>query len=122
MSSHIKNTRKFFNTKFGFFVLIVALFWLKTYISYRIDFTLGAKGGIQQFLLAVNPLPAALLIFGIALYFRGKLAYWLMIIIDLIESIWIFANVLYYREFSDFLSFGIIKGSGTVQNNLGKSL
>ncbi|CAI2682470.1 LTA synthase family protein [Apilactobacillus apinorum] len=122
MSSHIKNTRKFFNTKFGFFVLIVALFWLKTYISYRIDFTLGAKGGLQQFLLVVNPIPAALLIFGIALYFRGKIAYWLMLIIDLIESIWIFANVLYYREFSDFLSFGIIKGSGTVQNNLGKSL
>ncbi len=122
MSSHIKNTRKFFNTKFGFFVLIVALFWLKTYISYRMDFTLGAKGFVQQFLLAVNPLPAGLLLFGIALYFRGKLAYWLMMIVDLIESIWIFANVLYYREFSDFLSFGIIKGSGSVQNNLGKSL
>lgn len=122
MSSHVKKTRKFFNTKFGFFVLVVTLFWLKTYISYRIDFTLGAKGSIQQFLLAINPIPAGLLLFGIALYFKGKLSYWLMMIIDLIESIWIFANILYYREFSDFLSFGIIKGSGTVQNNLGKSL
>jgi lipoteichoic acid synthase len=122
MSSHVKKTRKFFNTKFGFFVLIIILFWLKTYISYRMDFTLGAKGSVQQFLLVINPIPAGLLLFGIALYFRGKLSYWLMMIVDFIESVWIFANILYYREFSDFLSFGIIKGSGTVQNNLGKSL
>ncbi|TPR14564.1 LTA synthase family protein [Apilactobacillus timberlakei] len=122
MSSNIKNTRRFINTKFGFFVLTILLFWLKTYISYRMDFTLGAKGGIQEFLLAINPIPAALLIFGIALYFRGKLAYWLMLIINFVESIWLFANIVYYREFSDFLSFGVIKGSGDVQNNLGKSL
>ncbi|UQS85563.1 LTA synthase family protein [Apilactobacillus apisilvae] len=122
MSSNIKKSRRFLNTKFGFFVLIVALFWLKTYFAYNVDFTLGAKGGIQNFLLAINPIPAALLIFGIALYFKGKLAYWLMLIIDLIESIWLFANIVYYREFSDFLSFGVIKGSGDVQNNLGKSL
>ncbi|KRK59283.1 phosphatidylglycerol--membrane-oligosaccharide glycerophosphotransferase [Lentilactobacillus hilgardii DSM 20176 = ATCC 8290] len=77
---------------------------------------------MQQFLLVVNPIPAALLTLGIALYFSGRLSYWLMMLIDFLESIWIFANIVYYREFSDFLSMGIIKGSGKVQNNLGKSL
>jgi lipoteichoic acid synthase len=98
------------------------LFCVKTYIIYQTKFTLGAKGGMQQFLLVVNPIPAALLTLGIALYFSGRLSYWLMMLIDFFESIWIFANIVYYREFSDFLSMGIIKGSGNVQNNLGKSL
>ena len=110
------------NTRIGFFLLVVILFCIKTYIAYQTKFTLGVKGGMQEFLLAVNPIPAALLTLGIALYFSGRLSYWLMMIIDTLESIWIFANILYYREFSDFLSLGVIKGSGNVQNNLGKSL
>ncbi|GLB47039.1 glycerol phosphate lipoteichoic acid synthase [Philodulcilactobacillus myokoensis] len=122
MSNHKSRIRNFLNTKFGFFLLVLFLFWMKTYYIYRTDFTLGVKGSVQQFLLFVNPLPAGLLLLGIALYFRGRLSYWLMILIDALDSIWIFANILYYREFSDFLSMSIIKGSGDVQNNLGKSL
>ncbi len=43
-------------------------------------------------------------------------------IVSLLESMWLFANILYYREFSDFLSLGIIKSSGSVSNNLGLSI
>jgi len=122
MSTKKSRILNFFNTRLGFFFLVVILFCVKTYIIYQTKFTLGAKGGMQQFLLVVNPIPAALLTLGIALYFSGRLSYWLMMLIDFFESIWIFANIVYYREFSDFLSMGIIKGSGNVQNNLGKSL
>jgi len=121
--SDIKNrVKNIFNTTWGFFFLVIVLFCIKTYIVYQTKFTLGAKGSMQQFLLVVNPIPAALLTFGVALYFSGRLKYWLILIIDFIETTWIFANIVYYREFSDFLSLGIIKGSGNVQNNLGKSL
>ncbi|MCQ5017816.1 hypothetical protein NE474_16265, partial [Anaerostipes hadrus] len=74
------------------------------------------------FLLAFNTLPGALVFLGIALYFRGRLSYWLMILINFLLSTWLFANILYYREFSDFITFNIIKGSGAASNNLGKSL
>ncbi|WP_010078194.1 LTA synthase family protein [Liquorilactobacillus mali] len=70
----------------------------------------------------LNPLPFGLLLLGIALYFRGKKSYWIMMIIDLLASLLLFANILYYREFSDFLSVGIIKSSGSVSNNLGLSI
>lgn len=110
------------NTTLGFFILITVTYWLTTYLAYRTKFTLGAETPIQQFIMFINPLPTALLLFGIALYFRGRLAYWLMVIVDLIQTTWLFANILYYREFSDFLSIGIVKGSGSVDNNLGKSL
>ncbi|WP_413627049.1 LTA synthase family protein [Fructilactobacillus vespulae] len=122
MSTGLKRIRNIFNTTLGFYLLVVVLFTLKTYLCYRTDFTLGSSGSVQNFLLFVNPIPSAMLLFGIALYFRGKLSYWLMLIIDFLQSTWLFANILYYREFSDFLSMGIIKGTGDVQNNLGKSL
>lgn len=122
MAKFFKGLYAKLNTTLGFFFLMTALFWLKTYIAYRTKFTLGVESPIQQFILALNPLPTALLLFGIALYFRGKLSYWLMLIIDALQTTWLFANILYYREFSDFLSIGIVKGSGSVDNNLGKSL
>ena len=122
MSKSLKRCRDFLGTRFGFFGLAVFLFWVKTYYAYKTYFTLGAKGGIQQFLLLINPIPAGILLFGIALYFKGKWSYWLMVIIDALESTWIFANILYYREFSDFISMGVIKGSGAAGNNLSKSL
>ncbi|MGV0168860.1 LTA synthase family protein [Furfurilactobacillus sp. WILCCON 0119] len=122
MAKFFKGLYAKLNTTLGFFILTTVLFWLKTYLAYRTKFTLGATTPIQQFILMLNPIPTALLLFGIALYFRGKLAYWLMMIIDFLQSLWLFSNILYYREFSDFLSMGIMKGSGAVDNNLGKSL
>lgn len=110
------------NTRIGFFWLVIALFWAKTYCVYQTKFSLGVSDLMQQFLLVLNPLPLAILIFGIGLYFRGKKVYWYLLIVDMILSLWLFANTLYYREFSDFLSLGTIKSSGSVSNNLGSSI
>ncbi|WWY82299.1 LTA synthase family protein [Pediococcus pentosaceus] len=114
--------RQGLNTKFGFFMLITGLFWIKSYIAYQTKFTLGVQGGMQELILAISPLGFAILLFGIGLYIRGKWAYWYMIIMDIILSTWLFANILYYREFSDFITFNLIKGSGSASDNLGKSL
>ncbi|WP_165207021.1 LTA synthase family protein [Weissella sagaensis] len=111
-----------FNATVGFFLLSVFLVWIKTYWAYKTSFSLGVKGTLQEFILILNPLPTAIILLSIALYFRGKVAYWLMILINLIQSIWLFANMLYYREFSDFLSLNIINSGGSVENNLGKSI
>jgi len=122
MPKFIKNTVGKVNTTLGFFILTVVLFWLKTYIAYQTEFTLGVKGAVQQFILMLNPFPTAIVLLGIALYFRGRLKYWLLMIIDALQTTWLFANILYYREFSDFMSAGVIKSSGAASNNLGKSL
>ena len=110
------------NTKLGFFLLVVLLFAIKSYWAYSTEFNLGVKGSVQHFLLAFNTIPGALVFLGIALYFRGRLSYWLMLIINALLSTWLFANILYYREFSDFITFNIIKGSGAASNNLGTSI
>lgn len=77
---------------------------------------------MQNFLLFFNPLPTAMLLLGIGLFFNGRKSYWIIIAIDLILSLWLFANILYYREFSNFLSLSIIKTSGSTADNLGKSI
>lgn len=122
MNSFFKKTRQVLSNRAGFFWLVLFLFWLKTYLAYQNNFTLGVNNTMQQFLLLLNPLPVGLLLIGIGLYFGGKKSYWIEIIVSLIQSTWLFANTLYYREFSDFLSFGIIKSSSSVSNNLGSSI
>ncbi|KRN90384.1 LTA synthase family protein [Ligilactobacillus ceti] len=122
MRSAFNKLRAGLNTKAGFFTLVMILFWLKTYLVYITKFTLGINDQMQKFLLILNPIPLGLLLLGVALYFKGKKSYWWMMILDTIQSIWLFSNILYYREFSDFLSFGIIKSSGSVSNNLSLSI
>ncbi|MBM7618024.1 lipoteichoic acid synthase [Weissella uvarum] len=111
-----------FNTTMGFFVLNVFFVWLKTYFVYQHDFSLGAKGPMQEFLLILNPIPTAIILLSIGLYFRGRATYWTMLFVNLIQSIWLFANILYYREFTDFLSLNIMSSGGSAGNNLGKAL
>lgn len=105
-----------------FFILNVMLVWLKMFAEYHMNFNLGAEGATQQFLLFLNPIPTAIIFISIALYFRGAWSYWLAIIFNLIQSVWLFANMLYYREFSDFLSMGILGSGSSTGNNLGKSI
>ncbi|UNL59215.1 LTA synthase family protein [Lactobacillus johnsonii] len=109
-------------TKLGFFTVVVVFFWIKTYLTYITKFNLGVVGSMQNFLLLINPLPTAILLIGIGLFFKGRKSYWIMIIIDFLLSLWLFSNILYYREFSDFLSTSIIKTSGSTSDNLGKSI
>ena len=122
MKTALQKLRRGLNTKLRFFLLVVLLFCIKSYWAYQNEFNLGVKGSMQHFLLAFNTIPGALVFLGIALYFRGRLSYWLMLIINALLSTWLFSNILYYREFSDFITFNVIKGSGAASNNLGKSL
>ncbi|WP_238479332.1 LTA synthase family protein [Fructobacillus papyrifericola] len=120
--SSIKKSGSCWTSLTGFFILNLILVWLKTYLNYFFNFALGASGPVQLFLLALNPIPTAIILLGIALYFRGRLAYFLVWLFNLIQTIWLFSNMLYYREFSDFLSFGILGSGSSTGNNLGKSI
>lgn len=122
MKTAVQKFRRALNTRMGFFILAVILFALKSYWAYQTKFNLGVQGPVQQFLVAFNTLPTALVFLGIGLYFRGRLSYWVVCLVDFLLTTWLFANILYYREFSDFITMNVIKGSGATSNNLGKSL
>ncbi|WDF82070.1 LTA synthase family protein [Lacticaseibacillus pabuli] len=114
--------RSFFNSRPGFMILAIALFWIKTFWAYNTKFNLGADTSFQRMLLALNPIPSTLLLFGIILYMKGRKSYVALLVVDAITSAWLFANVLYYREFSDFMTFALMKTGGSVSNNLSKAI
>ncbi|WP_125568527.1 LTA synthase family protein [Companilactobacillus insicii] len=122
MKRIVKSISNFLNTRLGFVILAVLLYTIKTVYAYENKFNLGVKGSIQTFLMIINPIPIMLLLFGIALYMKGRKSYIFLLIVDFLDTVWLFSNILYYREFSDFLTMVLIKGSGSVSNNLGKSI
>ena len=109
-------------SKNGFFALAVFGYWLKCYLIYLTKFTLGATGLMQGFLLLINPIPSGMLILGLGMLMKGRKSYWTMLVLDFFLATWLFANILYYREFSNFLSFSLLQNSGSASENLGKSI
>ena len=105
MNNFAKKGREMLQTKlFGFFILAVILFWLKTYTAYRQEFNLGVENGMQEFLLFINPISSAVFVFGLALLAKGRKAYRWMISLNFLMSFLLFANIMYYRFFTDFIT------------------
>ena len=80
------------------------MLWIKTYITQTSQFELGVEGPLQQFLLLINPLGSALLFLGISFLFKGKKKYTSLLVVYTLMSILLYANVVYYRFFSDFIT------------------
>ncbi|WP_066328098.1 LTA synthase family protein [Anoxybacteroides amylolyticum] len=103
--SNIKWLQRWSDTHLRFFILAVFLFWMKTYAAYRIEFNLGISNALQKWLLFINPISSAIFFFGLALFAKGKRSYIWLIIIDFVLSFILYANIVYYRFFSDFITF-----------------
>lgn len=108
------------HSRFGFYLFAVALFWLKTYFAYHTAFSLGVSGWFQQLILFINPIATTLLILGLSLFVKNpKRGYTALIVLYLLNSVLLFANIAYYREFTDFLTIKTIFGSANATKNLG---
>jgi lipoteichoic acid synthase len=95
---------KLLNRFIGFFFFAVFLLWMKTYIVQISQFHLGIENLLQQILLFFNPLGSSILFLGFAFFFKGKKKYkWLMVLYFLMSTL-LYANVLYYRFFNDFIT------------------
>ena len=106
--------------KLSFFFTVVVLFWIKTYAVYLAEFNLGIQNALQHFLLFLNPLSSALLFFALALFWKGKGRYIAFIVINFLMSFVLYANVVYYRFFNDFITVPVLLQAKT-NNGLGGS-
>ncbi len=69
-----------------------------------------------------SPLGTAILLIGIGFYFpKPIISYIAMLFMDFLNTVLLFANVLYYRQFSDFLTVKTMTNAGKVAPGLGKS-
>lgn len=104
MKSLVNKKGDLFNKFLGIYVVAVVLLWGKTYITQATQFELGVEGALQQFLLLINPLGSAMLFLGFSFVFKGKRKYTSLAVVYTLMSILLFANVVYYRFFSDFIT------------------
>ncbi|WLV25065.1 LTA synthase family protein [Aciduricibacillus chroicocephali] len=96
--------KKMLSSKMGFFAVAVVLLWLKSYFIYLFEFNLDIKNGMQQFLLFFNPLSSALIFLGLAFFAKGKRAGIWIIVIEAFMGFLLYANVVFYRFNSDFIT------------------
>ena len=111
------------NTRLGFVLLLVALVWAKTQLANIMDFHLySGASPVQYVTMLLNPLTVSTLLIGLAFYFRSaKLFYPVATILYVVNVLMIQLNVIYYREFTDFMSVATMLGYNKVNQGLGAS-
>lgn len=92
---------------------------LKTYFAYYVDLSLGVKGLTQNLILLMNPYSLLALILSVFLFFKGKKAFWFMLIGGFLLTFLLYANVVYFRFFSDFLTFSTLNQVSNVDSMSG---
>lgn len=111
--------KELLNKRYGYFILFLFLFWLKTYMAYWIEFSLGVSGVMEHIILFINPVATGVILLSIALFFKNpKLRKWIMFTMLMLITVLLYANILYYREFADFLTFNIVSNSNNVTTAL----
>ena len=104
---------------FTFFLLTVLAIALKTYFAYYVDLSLGVKGLVQNLILLMNPYSLVALILSVFLFFKGRKSYWFIFIGGFILTFLLYANVVYFRFFSDFLTFSTLNQVSNVESMSG---
>ncbi|WP_338139858.1 LTA synthase family protein [Latilactobacillus sakei] len=124
MSYFLKLTKikQFMASKLGFLSLLVFLFWVKTLFGYFTDFNLAASDSLQMAILIFNPLATTLLVLGILLYIKQPIiSYWTGLVIYTANTALLYFNVIYYRQFTDYMTINTILGYSKVSAGLSKS-
>lgn len=122
MKKLIDIIKKNYQTRIGFIVLLLLSYWTKSLWAYFVDFHLDLSSLFQYLIAIFNPIPLALLLLGLALYIKNtKLFYGIAITIYLVLFLWLFSNVVYYREFADYISVSTMMATSSVSTGLGET-
>ncbi|GAK30200.1 phosphatidylglycerol-membrane-oligosaccharide glycerophosphotransferase [Weissella oryzae SG25] len=110
-------------SRLGFVMLLVALVWAKMMLASAVDFSLfSAAEPVQWITMLISPITVPLLMIGSALYFRkARYFYSIAILMYIINVVLIQLNVIYFREFTDFMSVSVMLGYNKVNQGLGAS-
>lgn len=102
--------------------ILVFSYWLKAVISYFFSFSLGIEGGFQILLALMNPIGITLLLYTLPLFIsKGKRFVHTLLFVNFLNTFWLFANVLYFKEFSDFLTADTLVRVSAISGGLGHS-
>ncbi|PFU48686.1 hypothetical protein COK86_00315 [Bacillus cereus] len=91
------------------FVIIIALaVWLKTYLITRFSFDLKIESSTQELILFISPLAASLAFVGLALFSTGEKRNYIALCINLLLTIVLVGNVMFYDFYNDFVTLPVL--------------
>ncbi|MFH5778379.1 LTA synthase family protein [Heyndrickxia oleronia] len=83
--------------------------WIKTYLIYKTAFQIKIENWMQEFILFINPASFLLFVFGLSLFFKSeKVRIRYIVLMSVFLSLIIYANVVFYRFFTDFLTLPVL--------------
>lgn len=110
------------NTRIGLFWLLIFLFWAKTMLAYLVDFHLTISDPLQGAIMLINPLGTSLLLFGLAFYARkARYFYPILGLTYILNTVLLYLNVIYFREFTDYMTVSTMTGYDKVNQGLSGS-
>ncbi|GKT04600.1 LTA synthase family protein [Furfurilactobacillus entadae] len=110
------------NTRIGLFWLLVFVFWAKTMLAYTMDFHLSVGDPLAGFVMIINPIGTSLLLFGLAFYARrARFFYPILGVTYVLNTLLLYLNVIYFREFTDFMTVSTMTGYDKVNQGLSGS-
>ncbi len=108
------------DSKVSITVLAIILLWIKTYIVYKTSFEINIENWRQELILFINPLSFLMFILGLSLLMKEKIRNRYILITSFLISTVLFANVVFYRFFNDFLTLPVLMQTSNM-SDLGSS-
>ncbi|MGW5951314.1 LTA synthase family protein [Bacillus mycoides] len=91
------------------FIIIIALaVSLKTYLITRFSFDLKIESSTQELILFISPLAASLAFVGLALFATGEKRNYIALCINLLLTIVLVGNVMFYDFYNDFVTLPVL--------------
>ncbi|QST01098.1 LTA synthase family protein [Pontibacillus sp. ALD_SL1] len=91
-----------------FFLIATVLLWAKSYLAFRFSFSLDLENTIQEYILALTPLGSILFFLSLSFIFPKAKRIKAFLTLYFIMSFVLFANVVYYRFFNDFITIPVL--------------
>jgi lipoteichoic acid synthase len=107
--------------KVSVIAMAIVLLWLKTYIVYKTSFDIKIENWKQEFILFINPLSFLMFIFGFGFFMKEKSRKRFVLFTSFLISAILFANVMFYRFFNDFLTIPVLFQTSNM-SDLGSSV
>lgn len=103
------------------FVLATLLFGVKTYVIYRFIFNINLENTMQEIILFINPFATAFFVFALSVWMKPKNQVRYVRIASVLGSLILYSNLMFYRNFGDFLTIPILF-QGSNAKDLGSSV
>ncbi|WP_181350368.1 LTA synthase family protein [Thalassobacillus sp. CUG 92003] len=96
------------NNGLFFFAIATLMLWIKSYFTFRFAFTLDIENTMQEIILVIAPLGSIIVFLGLSFMFAKKHRMKAFLTLYFILSFVLFANVVYFRFFNDFITVPVL--------------